>query len=379
MCFLQHFISFFHSAMQAMNLNENQMKLPPNNYQGHGYSRSASIGATSTYNRPNAPFGTSPHAMHNSVAPSNTPPIIPQGQMQMPVTVPKPQPLQPPAYASPHHSIVHATSMPDLQQPKTENVPPQILNEPSLQKPPIGGNLSYPVFSSSPLKPPSTVGEPSTGPSKQPNSHVGQPLFYFSSNESHPAVANVVTTATSCLRSMPEIGLLDRPAPTQAKMEECQSTKLNKTMPSLSADVPGTAHHVRSTSMPNFQDIRDAGIQGQGVMPPPVDGYYTRRVSSACSSRQRTPSPARDMNSRTETEELSDENKDTEVLQKTLANLNFTLDQLSSVSDVKLIDDIKKRIDIFTQCWTEGKLSPKVKSNMSCLSIGKEYLHSVLY
>jgi len=188
-------------------------------------------------------------------------------------------------------------------------------------------------------------------------SHVGQPLFYFSSQASHPAVANAVSTVTNDLRSSAEISLSGNTGET-IKHVEAEAPKQESGIHPYSADGYDHAHHVRSTSMPNFNEVKDPG---QNMTAPPVEGYYTKRASSACSSRQRTPSP---LSEKKLESTAYGEQDDAQMLRDTIDKFESILEKLSVVSDVKLLDDVRKRISIFNQSWIEGKLSPKVKSKM---------------
>eukprot|EP00794_Sanderia_malayensis_P006880 gene6880-7655_t len=334
------------------------------------------------------PFSPMQHSgVHNSIIPTGPPPSGPPPSgppprgpppsgpnMHIPTQVTAGQPLSSSPSPVLGHHLVHASSMPNLLH-GSPMLSPHAHNM-SRQHSAIG-KRDQPIWNPNLFGPAVSKGEPSNGEQQLTSqqdvpantvqgstptttSHVGQPLYYFSSQESHPAVANAVSAVTNELRSTPEIGSLgSKPEPVPC-VPPAQSD--NQQPDPLAVGDHEHSHHVRSTSMPNVNAVTPG--ETNLMAPPPMDGYYTKRAVSACSSRQRTPSPVI-----APTPEQTENSKlDAESLNGALDKLNCTLEKCTLVADAKLLDDIRKRIAIFSQSWTEGKLSINVKLKMVQLS-----------
>ncbi len=369
--------------MQGLNLNK-QMFEQPVIHQQQIYNSSLPTGPiTSHHQTANKAvphnFSQVHHVTTNKRMETDT--LSQHGpSLLTPATLPGPL-SQPVVTGSSHvqsHHLVHASSMPNLQEfgnRITPQITPVISQGQSIStQHSVSGSAFNPLVMPGYHTSPITKGESSISQSSQglstfqqgnaTTSHVGQPLFYFSSQQSHPAVTNAVSAVTNDLRSSAEIPLSGNTGET-IKHVEHGAPKEESVIHPYSADGHDHAHHVRSTSMPNFNEVKDPG---QSMIAPPVQGYYTKRASSACSSRQRTPSPLAEKKLETT---ACGEQDDAQMLRDTIDKFESILEKFSFVSDVKLLEDVRKRISIFNQSWIEGKLSPKVKSKMVELSSGK--------
>lgn len=340
------------------------------------------------------------HSAGNNVPADNRPP----SQQQYPPTcpplhIPKPQynsnmhpgfmtpPVMQSSSVMPQSPLmVHAASMPNLQHQLSSGDSPPVIQSNAhgqrMNQPHIARINSQPTSNYSLWNQPATgndnpstmLNTPASTKGSVPTcdgSHVGQPLFYFSAQASHPAVANAVSTATSNVRSSAEISCFAKPQYVQGLPDATKVAQLNNTMPALSTDEIEHSHHVRSSSLPDFQQLENTTPMEQNMIPPPTDGYYTKRASSACSSRQRTPSPVPSEHRIPETGVIQNERCSSDTLSNTLEKLNFAIEKCSPMSEKKLIDEVRKRLDIFSKSWTEGSLSEQVKFNMVALSTGE--------
>ena len=130
------------------------------------------------------------------------------------------------------------------------------------------------------------------------------------------------------------------------------------------------ASFLRSTSMPGLPPQPRVSPTPALAGPPPVDGYYLRKLSSQSSpnqSGQNSPVP----NSDSCTSPLPK----SEVGSSDLAvqQLKACRDCCTTKLNNRTLDDISKRISCFKQMWDSGKLSDPVKMMMMQLTAGKIY------
>lgn len=298
---------------------------------GHAYGTGPSI----------QPYKYPPHGSH-TLPGSMTPPVVPVAQPH-----------------SPH--LFHAASMPNLQHKTTQDQ-----TTPPFPKSPA--SLAQPIFN---VNTPTTVAV-SGAPIAQVSSHlsgiphVGKPLFYLNSNQDKPALNIDVSTANASQVSSAGMASMTTIIPHDCRKNE--QVMMNKTMPELTPEHFEHAHHVRSNSMPDFKPLVDSPPI---LSAPPTDGYYTQRSSSACSSRQRTPSPLAAKKEILSTADQAPVTDNIEVRTTVIDQLNFSLEKCAPTIEVKIYEDIQKRINIFDTQWTEQNLKEPVRTRMVSLSQGK--------
>ena len=199
--------------------------------------------------------------------------------------------------------------------------------------------------------------------------HVGKPLFYFASQDVHPAVRNAVTSVANGPRSNADITASEAGRTYSSANTTSSQYLLNPGV------IPSEGHapsHHRSSSLPDMAAHAPqpaSGPAGPPVGPPPVEGYYTRRASSADPSGQRTPSPAKP--DQIEENSIDIIKNESELLTTTVEKLESCAEECLPLLTVKLSEDIKRRIQILKQQWINKRLSNQVKLRMASLAKGK--------
>ena len=252
--------------------------------------------------------------------------------------------------------------MPNLQHNTTQDQ-----SMPQFPKSPA--SIAQPIFS---VNTP-TTGDVSGAPIAQVSSHlsgiphVGKPLFYLNSNQDKPALNTAATTADVTQVSSAGMASVTTTAIPQDRRKS-EQVMMNKTMPELTLEHFENAHHVRSNSMPDFKPLTDSPPI---LSAPPTDGYYTQRSSSACSSRQRTPSPLAAKKELSSTADQASLPDNIGVKTTVIDQLNFSLEKCAPNIEAKIYEDIQKRINILDTQWTEQSLKEPVINRMVSLSHGK--------
>ena len=287
------------------------------------------------------PYKYPPHGS-NTLPGSMTPPVVPVAQPH-----------------SPH--LFHAASMPNLQHNATQDhSTPPFPNSPA--------SMTQPVFNVNT----STTGDVSGAPIAQVSSHlsgiphVGKPLFFLNSDQDKPDLSTATTTADASQVS--SVGMASMTTAIPHDRRKSEQVMMNKTMPELTLEHFENAHHVRSNSMPDFKPLTDSPPI---LSAPPTDGYYTQRSSSACSSRQRTPSPLAAKKEIPSTADQAPVTDNIGVKITVIDQLNFSLEKCAPSIEAKIYEDIQKRIDILDTQWTEQSLNEPVITRMVSLSHGK--------
>jgi len=358
--------SGLNTGMANLSLGVNQ---PPNNIHGqqNTYHHSQTQPNVST---PPLIGTFAPPTMNSA---TSQPPVISQahgyytpashGHLSMPRYGSTPTPpvtgsMTPPIYAvnqNAHH-MHHASSMPNLQHPFAEDASFMSQNRQGSHTPLSNIKSPFQTFS--------TVGEPSTAMSTSTDStHVGQPLFYPSSQTSQPAIQNPVSNVHNYQRTIAVTSISHTP-PSVLNSEQ---HLINKTMPSLPVSDSGeTPHHVRSNSVPDVVPFSN-GVRTPpaSIGPPPTEGYYTRSLSPY-SSRQKTPSPIL-KNGGTQNGKLQ-ASKEPENHHNVMDQLYFALDKCSATIEAKAHDDVKKKLDILENQWHSNSLSKNVKDRLVTLA-----------
>ncbi|XP_065058232.1 uncharacterized protein LOC135686015 [Rhopilema esculentum] len=334
------------TGMANLSLGQN----PPNQnihgqqntyYQSQNYKPSTP-NVNSTYPPLYNPSASQPPSIKSSLNPyeptGNGHPQMPNaygGHSQMPMS----GSMTPPVLMDQHHSthLPHAASMPNLH--RSLSASPQ---------PPMIQNIAPPIFSvNNPSQQVATVGE-SSAVSGQTSSaaidpfHVGQPLVNFSAKNTSSAIGDL---GNGSYQPVP-------PIPVERINEQAQ---MNKTVPSLSTEYYEHPHHVRSNSLPDFKPIMNGPPP---VTAPPVEGYYASKSSSACASRQRTPSPL--TNQTGQIDQPVSKGIDLELYTNIMDQLQFALDKCSVKLEKRLYDDVKRKLDVLGQQWTSEKFSQDI-------------------
>lgn len=142
------------------------------------------------------------------------------------------------------------------------------------------------------------------------------------------------------------------------------SQQLTNQLYSPTQSAPGT---FSPTPTQNTTQIRASPTN----IPPPIAGYYSRRVSNGHTSPKVSPAHSGQSSPIPSIDPTLLEN-DQEVLANTLKQLNNCREQCMCRMTAKVSEDINKKIKLLESNWVSGRLSTPTKGKMVQLADGKK-------